>query len=153
MMDVYEHIPLEERPGLHQFIREKLAENGILFLSCPMPEFLAWLKNNEPDKIQPVDEDIDMQTLLSLANDTGTRLVHYAEKDIWHKGDYFYAVLTKSPFFYGKRLSHLTGKAASLGGKIRRKAVGKWAKIVPGRAAKQREARREHVAKITGFEL
>ena len=153
MMDVYEHIPLEERLGLHQFIKEKLSNNGILFLSCPMPAFLAWLKENEPDKIQPVDEDIDLQTLYTLGSETGLRLVNYTEKNIWYNGDYFYAVFNKKPFYYGKKSGQSNHLSVSVGTIIRRTVKGKWNKIALGKAERERNARRDHVSRVTGIKL
>lgn len=98
MVDVLEHIPPEERPGLFAFVTENLSPKGRIFLACPTPAFLAWCKREEPHTIQPVDEDIEPGFLLEVAAATDTDLLYYELKNIWRKGDYFHAVLGKSAF-------------------------------------------------------
>jgi hypothetical protein len=40
MMDVYEHIAVQERPELHEFLAAALGERGRIFLSVPTPQTL-----------------------------------------------------------------------------------------------------------------
>lgn len=42
-----------------------------------------------------MEEDININNILTLATDTETEILMYKEKDIWHEGDYAYAVLGK----------------------------------------------------------
>jgi len=98
LIDVLEHIPLNERTGLYNFIKENLSPNGRVFLACPTPAFLAWLKVHDPANIQPVDEDITPAVLQLMAEETKTSLVYYEEKNIWRRGDYFHAVLSRGSF-------------------------------------------------------
>jgi len=93
-MDVYEHIAVADRPSVHASIRELLSKNGRVVFAVPTPRHLAWLKVNDPANIQPVDEDIDVEVLSSLAKDTGTEILFYQEVGIWHEGDYAHAVLS-----------------------------------------------------------
>lgn len=93
LMDVYEHIGVESRRELHEAIKELTNERTRIVLAFPTPRHLAWLKIHQPDKIQPIDEDITIETMSVLAHDTGTDVLFYKEVGVWHEGDYAHAVL------------------------------------------------------------
>jgi SAM-dependent methyltransferase len=93
MMDVYEHIAAEDRAGLQKAIAGLLGPRGSIILSVPTPRHLEWLRLHDPAEIQPVDEDIRIETLSELARETGTEILLYEEVDVWHQGDYAHAVL------------------------------------------------------------
>lgn len=93
LIDVYEHIASTDRPSLHEAIKELRAPNGRIILTFPTPRHLAWLRIHQPDEIQPVDEDITLETISQLARDTGTEVLAYHEIGVWHEGDYAHAVL------------------------------------------------------------
>lgn len=96
LMDVYEHIAVEERPTLHQALLDLQSECGRIFLSFPTPRHLAWLRQHHPQSIQPVDEDISIDSIITLARDTGNEVLHYQEVGVWQQGDYAHAVLGKN---------------------------------------------------------
>lgn len=96
LMDVYEHIPLTSRAGLHQFIAQHISPSGLVFLSCPTPQHLDFLRKNKPTEIQPVDEDIRLDELLQLQHDTGLRMSYYKEISVWSAGDYFHAAFSNA---------------------------------------------------------
>lgn len=93
LMDVYEHIAVEDRTALHRAIAGLLGSRGRIILSVPTPRHLAWLREHQPAEIQPVDEDIRIETLSALARETGTEILLYEEVNVWHHGDYAHAVL------------------------------------------------------------
>ena len=93
LMDVYEHIRVEDRGALHEALKELRSESGRIVLAFPTPRHLAWLKIHQPDRIQPVDEDITVETVAQLARETGTEVLFYKEVGVWHEGDYAHAVL------------------------------------------------------------
>lgn len=93
LMDVYEHIAPSERPAFHQALAELLSEEGRIFLSFPTVRFQRWLSQNMPQEIQPVDEEIDLDTLYTLVRESRADLLLYQEVDVWHQGDYAHAVL------------------------------------------------------------
>ncbi|MUL37299.1 hypothetical protein BWI75_13360 [Gloeocapsopsis sp. AAB1 = 1H9] len=95
LMDVYEHIQVEDRPQLHQALKDLINDKGRIILSFPTPRHQAWLRKYKPDGLQPIDEDIDVNTILSLASDLDTEVLLYQEVDVWHEGDYAHAVLGK----------------------------------------------------------
>ena len=93
LVDVYEHIAHTDRPSLHEAINALLAPSGRIILTVPTPRHLAWLRIHQPREIQPVDEDITVDTISRLARDTGTEVLAYHEIGVWHEGDYAHAVL------------------------------------------------------------
>ncbi len=93
MMDVYEHIGGSERATLHEALREALTLQGRLFLSIPTPRHLGWLKDNMPSEIQPIDEDIQMDTLIELSEAINQEILLYKDIDVWRQGDYAHVVL------------------------------------------------------------
>lgn len=122
MMDVYEHIAAGQRSELHQFLAEALTENGRVFLSFPTPWHLQFLRMNNPDEIQPVDEDVTPEVLSRLAADIAGRLLAYWEVSIWHIADYAHAIVGRD-----RAMISLPGAGANAGsrlglGKLKRNA-------------------------------
>jgi 2-polyprenyl-3-methyl-5-hydroxy-6-metoxy-1,4-benzoquinol methylase len=97
LMDVYEHIARDDRREFHQALAGLLRDQAQVFLSAPTPRHLRWLRANFPHEIQPVDEDVTVETLLEFASTTGTNLCFYKEVDVWHRGDYLHAAFVRGP--------------------------------------------------------
>lgn len=95
LMDVYEHIAVKDRPRLHEALADQLSDRSRVFLSFPTPRHQVWLRQYHPDQIQPVDEDVSIDTISALARDTKTEVLLYQEVGVWHEGDYAHAVLGK----------------------------------------------------------
>ena len=93
LMDVYEHIQSIDRAVLHEALKELLSDDCRVILTIPTPRHLEVLKREAPHLIQPVDEKVFPETILSLVNDLDQELLLYREVDVWHKGDYFHAVI------------------------------------------------------------
>jgi trans-aconitate methyltransferase len=93
LMDVYEHVSISDRPTFHDALKHVLNRFGRIILSFPTPRHLAWLRTHNPGEIQPVDEDINVETMLSLAKDLGIDVLLYQEVSVWHQGDYAHSVL------------------------------------------------------------
>jgi 2-polyprenyl-3-methyl-5-hydroxy-6-metoxy-1,4-benzoquinol methylase len=105
LMDVYEHIAIEDRPQFLKQLNDLLSENGFIFLSCPTPAYQNWLKSNEPHLVQPIDELIDLDALFEAQHSTNTKIKYFALKSIWKTGDYFHVVLSRIFFKANKKPS------------------------------------------------
>jgi 2-polyprenyl-3-methyl-5-hydroxy-6-metoxy-1,4-benzoquinol methylase len=92
LMDVYEHIAQSDRPSLHAAIKKLCHGNTRIILTFPTPGFLNYLRLNRPDQIQPIGENIDQSTLDLMALETGTKLIHYGEINVWSENDYAHVV-------------------------------------------------------------
>ena len=93
LVDVYEHIAEADRAAFNASLEPLLSATGRIVLTFPTPAYQRMLRSTTPDKLQPVDEDIEMQTLQGLAGATATNLLMYREHDVWLTGDYGHAVL------------------------------------------------------------
>jgi SAM-dependent methyltransferase len=108
MIDVYEHIKLSERPKLHGALQELLEDSGRIFLAFPTMRHLEWLREHNPSEIQPVDEDVDVQSMIQLAKDTNSEVLLYKDISVWNEGDYAHAVIGKRNVDWG----YCTGKTS-----------------------------------------
>ena len=93
MIDVYEHIPRSARLLFQETLRAILTEDAVLILTCPTPLHQNVLRQQYPDRLQPVDEDVRLQDLESLAENLTAEITHYEHKSIWAGHDYFHAVM------------------------------------------------------------
>jgi 2-polyprenyl-3-methyl-5-hydroxy-6-metoxy-1,4-benzoquinol methylase len=93
LMDVYEHVPLSERPSLHAVLDSLLSEESRVFLSFPTPTLQNFGRLHDASGMQPIDEDVRPGDMLALAAATHTRLMYFREVGIWRYGDYAHAVL------------------------------------------------------------
>jgi SAM-dependent methyltransferase len=98
-MDVYEHIAVHDRPDVHAALAKILNNKGKIILTVPTPHNLKWCLVNRPETMQPVDEHITFQVIGKLAADTGTEVLLYHQKDVWHVADYTHIVLEKNDDF------------------------------------------------------
>lgn len=130
MLDVYEHIPAADRWTLHSRLEQSLAEDGRMVLSFPTPEHLDWLREHHPEEIQPVDEDITPDVILALAKESRTSLALYQRVNVWHRGDYAHAVLTRQPW-----IPHAAPHARPAPGRLQRYL---WWRQSPDRSRAER---------------
>ena len=96
LLDVYEHIPVEERAGVHLALRDVLEPHGVVILTCPTPEHQNYLRQHAPEGLQLVDEDVDEQVVAQLAKDVGGGLALFRRVCIWHPNDYSHIVITRN---------------------------------------------------------
>lgn len=108
MIDVYEHISISERRKFHDSLKSIIKKQGRIILACPSKFHQLWLKENKPEGLQPVDEDIDFNVINDFAKDIGGEVIFFQYKRIWRNMDYFYAVIEIEPQYGGvRRLSNL----------------------------------------------
>jgi len=99
MLDVYEHIPKELRDGVHRALNKILAVDGQIILTCPSLLHQQFLRDHQPDGLQPVDENVTVDEISKLAQDTGGKVVCFNHASIWHSNDYIHAVVQRKPEF------------------------------------------------------
>lgn len=132
LMDVYEHIAIADRPSLHESLRELRSDGGQIVLAFPTPRHLAWLRQNMPEEIQPVDEDVNIVTIQALAEDISTEVLLYQEVDIWHEGDYAHSVLGNRQGWVRANKNYLANGLISR--IIRKLLLSKTGALIPPRA-------------------
>jgi len=93
MMDVYEHVALQERARLHAAIKSMLSDVSRIVFSIPTPLFQQTMRVSSPEDLQPVDEDVTIEHIVQLAADTDTHVLYFRELGVWQYGDYAHFVL------------------------------------------------------------
>jgi SAM-dependent methyltransferase len=93
LMDVYEHIALEDRASIHVAINSLLSEESRMVITVPTPAVLEYARIHDPSGLQPVDEDVTIQDIKRLADETAMDLLFYRKVGIWEYGDFAHIVL------------------------------------------------------------
>jgi SAM-dependent methyltransferase len=144
LVDVFEHVARQDRAVFLDSIAPLLARDSRLVLTFPTPAYQQILRDGFPDKLQPVDEDVDLDTLQDVATSTGTRLLMFQEQSIWLTGDYAHAVL-------GRRESGLpVERPAPPAPTPIERVVRKARTLLHGTDPESRDARLEHVLRVLG---
>lgn len=93
LLDVYEHIPISNRCEFHKMLKNILMDEARILISCPSIYHQNWLRQNNPNNLQPVDEDIDLTSILRIAEDLGGEVIYFEYQKIWQAFDYLHAVI------------------------------------------------------------
>jgi SAM-dependent methyltransferase len=93
MMDVYEHVHRQDRTKLHGAIRSMLTDESRCVFSIPTPLLQQTMRISSPEDLQPVDEEIAIEDVVRLAEETDTHVLYFRELGIWQYGDYAHFVL------------------------------------------------------------
>ena len=86
--DVLEHIPTDQHAALFQTIQKHSHSESVIFVHIPAPRFLEWMIQNEPQKLQVIDQPLDSGDLIKNISSAGfyldkmeTYSIFYMEKD------------------------------------------------------------------------
>lgn len=86
--DVLEHIPTDQHGPIFQTIRKHSHADSAIFVHIPAPRFLEWMIQNEPQKLQVIDQPLDAGDLIKSITSAGyylekmeTYSIFYEEKD------------------------------------------------------------------------
>ena len=93
LVDVIEHIPDGERPQFLSRLRAVSSDSALLVLTYPSPQYQRYLRENNPDELQVIDNIIALPTLVEEAAAAGYHLLHYSLEDIWLSNQYCHVIL------------------------------------------------------------
>lgn len=86
--DVLEHIPVDQHFPLFQNISKHSHPDSVIFIHIPSPRYLKWMIENEPEKLQVIDQPLDSGDLIKSITKAGfflekmeTYSLFFAEKD------------------------------------------------------------------------
>lgn len=99
MIDVYEHIPRQQWPSLHQTLKNLISEDGWLVITTPTVDHQDFLRKKHPEGLQIVDENVAVDDLLRLAREVGMTVVHFEKIAVWNVYDYQHFVVRKPQVF------------------------------------------------------
>lgn len=117
LLDVYEHIPKSSRNDFHQSLLGCLDDRFEVFLTCPSVKHQTYLREQNPEGLQPVDEDVSVEDLLQLAADLKGEITYFELKNLWSQGDYFHCRIAnfhEDAYQKNKRLLHIKEKLQRL---------------------------------------
>jgi SAM-dependent methyltransferase len=101
MIDVIEHLP----PGKLEFLFKNFStitsENGLVVLAYPSPEYQDYLRVNQPEELQVIDENIYISELEKYAMKSGFKLMFFNYQDLGRKNQYIYCVFSKNLKYTG----------------------------------------------------
>lgn len=95
LLDVYEHFPSSRRPQVHARLDALLARDARLVMTTPTVEHQAYLRREDPDGLQPVDEDVTPGDLERIAAALGGRIVLHDVISVWRADDYQHVVIER----------------------------------------------------------
>lgn len=102
LADVIEHIPKDHRPVVFNRLESLLMANGIVILTFPTPEYQLYLTENDPEKLQIVDEVITLNDILS---ETSLTPYFFTRCNLWRNvNQYIHLVLSKDITFQPNKL-------------------------------------------------
>ena len=99
LVDVIEHIPSPKHQETFKALSELLADDGVLFLSFPSKAYQRWLRENEPEGLQPVDEEIELEDLMREASNANLSVRLWDPIDLWAERQYVHAFLEHRPSY------------------------------------------------------
>lgn len=86
--DVLEHIPVEQHANIFKTISELTTPDATVIINIPEPNYLNWVRKNEPQRLQIIDQSLSMQDLLNNCYPYGFKVysimpyaLHYEEND------------------------------------------------------------------------
>lgn len=96
--DVLEHIPLEQHNGLFKKLDQLLKPKGIIFINIPNPHYLHWVRANQPELLQEIDQPVYLSPLIENLRGTALSIMKVVDYSIYiEECDYRYILIRKTP--------------------------------------------------------
>lgn len=94
--DVMEHVPRERYPDLFRVIKSHLKENGKVFISIPDPDYLNFIREIMPEKLQIIDNSITLEEVNKLCRNNNMQIKHFNVYSIFIDNEYNEYILINS---------------------------------------------------------
>lgn len=121
--DVIEHIPLEDHRALFGRVALWVKPDGFVLLHYPSPHYQEWNREHHPDRLQIIDQTVQVDVLSSNTYPNGLYIDHLTTYSIWmREGDYVVAVLRPQadPGTFTELPRPRVSPAARVAGRLRR---------------------------------
>ncbi|MDW3194042.1 MAG: class I SAM-dependent methyltransferase [Cytophagales bacterium] len=97
MPDVLEHIPIEQHARLFSKLELLLKQDGLLIIHIPDPDSLKWIRKNQPETLQIIDQPIELGELLGNLKHTSFKIEYLHSYSIYSTDpDYQLIVMRKN---------------------------------------------------------
>lgn len=93
LVDVIEHIPIDQHGTLFEALGKICAEDAVVVLTYPSPQYQRYLMEEEPEGLQIIDQVVERDALLRAASQGGFTLKHYSLEAVWKENQYVHCVL------------------------------------------------------------
>ncbi len=94
--DVLEHIPVENHSAIFDVVASVSSQTARIHINIPSPEFQVWLKSHHPNKMQIIDQALDLNKLLEEAKKSGFQVVSLDRYCLHYTyPDYVYIILNR----------------------------------------------------------
>jgi trans-aconitate 2-methyltransferase len=90
--DVLEHVPSDGLPSFLAQLTALLAPGGRLIASTPHPRHTRWVREHRPELLQVIDEEVELEHLLSVMHGLGSELARYECFDVDTRRQYQFMV-------------------------------------------------------------
>ena len=104
LLDVIEHIPVEEHFNLFKNISTYISEKSLLLINIPNPEYIKYLHQHQPESLQVIDQPIELPTLVENLDKNNLEMVFFQKYGMWEQEDYHLFVVRQKREF---KLRHL----------------------------------------------
>lgn len=95
--DVLEHIPVEQHEHIFKTISALTTPDATVIINIPEPNYLDWVRKNEPHKLQIIDQSLSMQDLLNKSYPYGFKVYSIIPYSLhFNVNDYVAIVLKKN---------------------------------------------------------
>lgn len=109
--DVLEHIPVEQHANIFETVSKLSSDKAVILINIPEPNYLNWVRENDPKKLQIIDQSLSMQDLLNNSYPYGFKLFSMNPYSLHYDvNDYLSVILKKD----------LSVKTVNLKGKLTR---------------------------------
>ena len=99
--DVIEHLPKQRHTELFDNLKSISSANSKILLTFPSEYYQEYLKKNNPDELQIVDEVITISHINSLAEKFDYVIAYFTVVDLWMNNQYVHCIMkNNSPIQY-----------------------------------------------------
>ncbi len=105
LMDVIEHIPLDNHPELFQSIASYCDDSTRILINIPNPYYLDHLIKNDCDDMQIIDQPVWFAGMVKNLDESGLEITFFEKYSIWNLEDYDFFVIRKKQEYQLKSLS------------------------------------------------
>lgn len=96
--DVLEHIPVDQHANLFKNVSNVCSDNAVWYINIPEPNSLNYVRENNPELLQIIDQSLSMQDLLNNAYPHGFEVQSIEPYSIhMDKPNYLKIILTNNP--------------------------------------------------------
>jgi len=85
MLDVLEHIPLEQHQHLFKILRSCLKDDGTIFINIPHHDYLDYVRKNESELLQIIDQSLSTDLILNSIYSNDLQIVNLNSHSIFNE--------------------------------------------------------------------